>query len=376
VVYEFAGRREHMMHSLLEGLGALRPGLRVTPIGGVFLTYKQGGYRPERLINLVWVYVAAALHLVFCRPDAVLVHSSPPGIQLWTAAWASIGRIPVFCWLMDYHPEIEARGLEKRGWIRAARILREIDGRLMPRFAAIVTLDPAMTALVRQHAPYVDVLEHPTWTLGPSPGVNPVSYAPGSGAGPLRLVYTGNLGLTHDLLPLANLLEAIQRRREVVLHVVGSSRAGEARFREMGARVGAAVEVRPRVPLFSDLGVLYERLRIDAGIVVLSVDSIGLVSPSKFVGYVDFGLPLVYLGPAGTNSARVCLEFKGGFWLPPNASSTETEDVAARLLDENQMASAANGALAAARYFHGFNGRTLAALLAPRLKTLAPMAPG
>lgn len=191
VVYEFAGQPGHMMNSLVENLGTIIPGMRASYICGLFTTYRPGGLRPERLANLLWVYVRVAVHLLFRRPDAVLVQSAPPGVQLWTVAWAAVHRVPVICWLMDYHPEFEARVLEKRGHRRLARLLRSVDTSLLPRFSAMVTLDPAMTDLVRTRATALDILEHPTWVTDPTAEVAPVSYRPGSGSGPLRLAYSG-----------------------------------------------------------------------------------------------------------------------------------------------------------------------------------------
>src|SRR5208283_2213999 len=121
VVYEFAGQPDHMMHPLLENIGAMFPGTRITRLGGLFTAYRPGGLRPARLANLIWVYLRVAVHLLFRRPDAVIVQSAPPGVQLWTVAWASVGGAPVICWLMDYHPEFEARALERRGLRGLAR---------------------------------------------------------------------------------------------------------------------------------------------------------------------------------------------------------------------------------------------------------------
>lgn len=368
VVFEFAGQPGHMMHSLLANIGSMLPGMRLTYLPGLFVTYRPGGFRPERIANLVWVYVRVALHLLFRRPDAVLVQSAPPGIQLWTVAWAAIGGVPVFCWLMDWHPELEARALEQRGHSGLARLLFKVDGALMPRFAAIITLDPAMTDLVRTKTSPERVLEHPTWaTDGPSK-VAHVAYCPGSGGGPLNLVYSGNLGAAHDLAPLRRLLESVARRRAVRLVVIGGSKKGEARFQELCTGIGLAIETLPRARSLSDLRGLYEEHRIDAGIVLLSQQSAGLVSPSKYSAYINFGLPLIYLGPPGTNAATVCLQFEGGFWLPTDASPIEIDRVASGLLDKGQMAAAAAGACSAAAHFARFDGRSLAAMLVPRLR--------
>jgi hypothetical protein len=366
VVYEFAGQPDHMMQSLLDGLQELLPGIRFTFLPGLIAKYRPGGLRPERLLNLAWVYLRVAVHLLFRRTDAVLVHTAPPGIQLWAVSLATVGKVPVFCWLMDYHPEIEARRLERHAFGIAARLLRGVDARLMPRFALIIALDPAMAALARARSSPIKVLEHPTWGMNGTAAVTPVSYNPARSDGSLRLAYSGNLGAAHDLDPLRRLLAAVAIRRPVCLCVIGASPAGEGRFRDLCAELGLSVEMSPRVP-FSELRGLYEARRINAGIVLLSEESAGLASPSKFSGYINFGLPFVYLGPSGTNAATVCLQYNGGFWLPPRAGSAEIDFVAAALLDEGRMASAAAGARTAAEHFAGFNGRSLAKALAPHV---------
>jgi hypothetical protein len=370
-VYEFAGQRGHMMDSLLDSLRAELPGLKVSSISGLFPVYRPGGLRPQRVANLAWVYLRVAARLVASRPSAVLVHSAPPGVQLWTVLWASLRRVPVFFWLMDYHPELEARLLERRGLGLAARLLRAVDSRLMPRFSVIITLDGAMSALARTRSGSAEVLEHPTWGEAAAGGLAPVSYRPGGSPGPLRLAYSGNLGVAHDLAPLRALLAELVRRRPVALLVIGASAAGEGRFRELARELGFTVEAHPRVP-FGGLRPLYEERRIDAGIVLLAAESGGLVSPSKFSGYINFGLPLVYLGPAATNTALVCVRFAGGFWLPTGSGPDAVRQVAEDLLDRGRLEAAAAGARAAAAYFAGIDGRSLARALAPRLERCEP----
>jgi len=369
-VYEYARRTDDwMMSSLIESLRHKLPGLETTYLHGLFTTYQPGGLRPRRLANLAWVYLRVAWHLLVHRPDAVLVRTTPPGVQLWTVWWARFRRVPVFCWLMDYHPEMEARQLERRGYGAFARLLRCIDAALMPRFATIITLDQAMTVLARARAGGVEVLQHPTWTTSGPAALTPVSYCPGQSAEVLRLAYSGNLGAAHDLSTLGELLRALELRRPVRLYIIGASPAGEERFRQLTAGQAISIETHPRVP-FAELRGLYHRWQIDAGVVLLATESAGLVSPSKFSGYINFGIPLVYVGPPDTNTAEVCTRFQGGFWLPDNAGAREVAALAAALLDPGQVTRAATGARAAASHFAGLNSETLAALLAPRFLRL------
>jgi len=369
-IYEFASSEDHMMGSLLQNLAGELPGLRVQCVSGLFREYRPGGLRPKRLLNLAWVYAAVFLRLLGPRPTVALVHSAPPGVQLWTVFWAALRGVPVVFWLMDYHPELEARILERRGWRLGSRVLRQVDAWLMPRFEVIVTLDEAMATLARSRAGHVEVWEHPTWgTTKPLPVIEPVREPAGVGE-PLRLVYSGNLGVAHDLAPLRQLIRALVRSRPLALLVIGASADGESRFRALAAETGIELQLRPRIP-FAELPRAYAEYRVHAGIVLLAAESGGLVSPSKFSGYINFGVPLVYVGPAATNTALVCTRFGGGFWLPTSAVEDDVQAVAAKLLDAQTLAAAAAGARAAADHFARFDGQSLARLLAPRFRELA-----
>ncbi len=369
-VYEYARRTDDwMMSSLIESLRSRLPGLETVYLHGLFTTYQPGGLRPRRLANLVWVYLRVAWHLTMTRPDAVLVRTTPPAVQLWTVWWARFRRVPVYCWLMDYHPEMEARQLDRRGFGFLARWLRRIDAALMPRFATIITLDEAMAVLARTRAGGVEVLQHPTWTTSGPTALTPVAYHPGQSPDVLRLAYSGNLGAAHDLTTLGELLGALVQRRPVRLYIIGASAAGEERFRQLAAGLAIPVETHPRVA-FDGLRELYHRWQIDAGVVLLAAESAGLVSPSKFSGYINFGIPLVYVGPPDTNTAEVCTRFSGGFWLPDDASAREVAALAEALLDPRQVAEAASGARAAASHFARLNSESLATLLAPRFLQL------
>ena len=374
-VFEYPPEDEAMARSLIAGLRARRPDLEFASVHGWFREYRPGGLRPHRLGNILWVYLQAAWQVRFGRVDAVIVRSAPPGIQLWTQWWARVRRVPVICWLMDYHPEIEARLLDRRGPEFLAAWLRKIDATLMPGFALVVVLDQAMADLARRRTGGGNVEQHPTWGDARPGGLTPVSYVPGQGGRPLNLAYSGNLGVAHSLAPLAELLRAVRQRHEVNLFVIGTSPAGEGLFRRLGVDLGVSVTIHARVP-FASLPGLYEQWHIDAGIVLLKEESAGLVSPSKFSGYIDFGLPIVYFGPAGTSSAEVCVRFRGGFWIPSQPDPAALPAAVMGLLDAGAMVAAATGARAAARHFAACNGDTLAEIMSPRIPAAAGRAAG
>jgi hypothetical protein len=370
-IFEYAQPADDwMMASLVESLDAARPGLKPTFVHGFFGVYKPGGLNLRRLANLAWVYLQTAVLLPSRRYDAVLVRSTPPGIQIWTEWWARLRGVPVLCWLMDYHPEIEARQLERRGFLGLARLLRRIDSASMRRFAAVVVLDRAMARVAQSQAADVKVIEHPTWGPKGNQERPSLGYIPRNGDGPLRLAYSGNLGAAHDLSALGALLAELAERGPVELFVIGASAQGNERFQGIGASWGIKVTTRARVP-FGLLLDCYNEWHIDAGVVLMSEESSGLLSPSKFSGYIQFGLPLVYVGPPETNAHLVCSQFNGGFWLPCRASKADVAAVARSLLNGEIMKRAAEGARSADGYFSRQNQDSLAAQLAPWMKARA-----
>jgi hypothetical protein len=267
---------------------------------------------------------------------------------------------------MDYHPEIEARMLERHGVAFCASLLRRIDRASMNRFEAVIVLDRAMATIAESRAGTNPVMVHPTWGERPHAGPTPLEYTPGEDRETLRLAYSGNLGKAHDLGTFELLLRVLARRLTVELYVVGASREGNEQFQRIGAELGVKVTTHERVP-FPKLRDLYNRWHIDAGLVLLSEGSAGLLSPSKFSGYIDFGVPIIYIGPSGTNTQEACTRFKAGFALAGVADDGQVAAVADSLLNPGRMKAASEGARAAALHYSLLNNDSLAALIAPLL---------
>jgi len=357
IVFEFgATESDFMTASVRDALRARLGKREVRTLGGFLRTYRPGGARLSRVLNLAWVYVRTSWHLVFQRPDAVVVRSTPPGIQLWTVFWAGIRGVPVLCWLMDYHPELEACALERRGWTATAAFLRRIDRSAMQRFEAVVVLDDAMARIAASRSGGRPVLVHPTWSSRPPSA--PVT-VPKLKPGRRCFVYGGNLGAAHDLAPLETLLGQAALHGMVELHVIGSGASGEARFRDMARRVPVALHVHPRTP-FEKMPALFETVGADVGIVLLSDDSAGLVSPSKFSAYLAADLPILYIGPAETNSDLVCTRFGAGWSLRSRLSAESVQGTCANIWSDENVRSCAERVAEARRYFESFNGETFA----------------
>jgi hypothetical protein len=361
IIFEFGpGADENMIGDLSAGLGRRLSGVKIRWFKGLFTKYAGGGLRLPRLVNLAYMYLALPFIVLIDRPGIILVRTAPPCIQLWACLLGKIAGARVGCWLMDYHPEIEASMMAKHAALRwLAFLLRAVDKFFLRRMDFAIVLDDAMENLVRTRAPDLPLIQHPTWN-----NRSGFEHRPEPIDGELRLVYAGNLGHSHPLATFETLLPKLQQLGRVRLVTVGASTNGENRFKELAKRTGIALQCLPRTP-FNELGRLFYEHRIHAGLVFLSDETAGLVCPSKFSAYIRFGIPTVYIGPGGTSSEAVCLKFGAGCSLRNQAAPSELSAVAANLWDKKVMAGARANTRLAVEFFGARNGETLAQAIMP-----------
>ena len=123
-----------------------------------------------------------------------------------------------------------------------------------------------------------------------------------STADTLQIVYSGNLGLAHDvntIIDAIHLLKTDQRFRFIFA-------GGGARRPELAAMAGpngtGTVQMTGSVPR-SELGNLLASG--DIGLVTQRFDCCGSVVPSKVYGLLAAGRPVLFIGPAEATPARI-----------------------------------------------------------------------
>ena len=364
-VHEFGiDAGERMQYELASALAALIPSSRMRFFNGFLRRYIEGGMHPLRIINMLYMYLSLPFVVVFWRPDYIIIRTTPPGIQIWGAFIGCLFRVKVACWLMDYHPEIEAVRIERqRGFSWLASGLRRVDALALHCMHFVVVLDDAMEVRVRSRVQGVPIIQHPTW------GGKCVAFGShldtkntmSDGTRAFTLVYAGNLGHAH---PLGCLERVLRRMREFVvlkLVTVGASIPGECRFKDLGGSLDFEVNSIARVP-FVELRKLFAEKHAKLGLVLLSDETMGLVAPSKFSGYLVNGIPILYIGPKGTASYKICSQFGAGFHLCNNASDDEIDNFVRDVLGE-ALEHARMRTKQAHDYFDGLDARSLAHLI-------------
>lgn len=186
-------------------------------------------------------------------------------------------------------------------------------------------------------------------------------------SGKLRFVYLGNLGRAHDVPLFLDFLQACAREIETEVGFVGTAEASLGPVREAAAARGFRVEQHPHVA-FEQLPQKLPPLRFDYGLVAFSEKFAGLLSPSKFSGYLVANLPIVYLGPPGTNGAMVCDRFGAGRRLDRSSLAPEVlRGVLRAMLAQRGSAELTARVGEARAFFDRFDGEYLACEISRRL---------
>ena len=237
------------------------------------------------------------------RDTVVIAMTDPPLLGI-TAGWAAASRrASCIQWIQDIYPEIAVR-LTRHRWLSILAGPRDVFWRKANR---CVTLGADMAAVVIKSGVNPErVVLRSNW--GPA-GVKPL---PREADSPLRrtwglsgrfvVAYSGNFGRVHDLEPLLDLAELLRDESDFVFVFVGSG-AGERELRLRAQRGGLRnVSFQPSVPR----GQLSEGLAVaDLHAVTLLPGCENLVFPSKLYGVAAAGRPVLFIGPAGCEVARV-----------------------------------------------------------------------
>ena len=370
LIFEFSPEVDFQLRSVRDTIRKLSHGTDVECIHGFLGEYKPGGLRPARFLNLLWIYLIVPLKLVFIRPDWILVRTAPPGIQVWTSLWASFFKIPTVGWIMDYHPEIQARMFDK--WFPLnilAGCLRFIDSMSLKKLAGAIVLDEAMKDTVQEKAPDLPISIHPTWDSYQFELILDSEEQRKDNL--LNLAYAGNLSMNHPLAPIEKILENLFKKepnKEIVLHVIGTSKKGIHRFEKLAERQPIQLEIHPRMP-FDQLGTKLIELNTHYGIVLMEDAKAGLFSPSKFAGYLAAGIPVLYCGPQKTNADMICTKYGAGIAISANASESSIEAAVENLENPDMLNIHRKAVPEALGYFAEKNAGTFVTMLTSLLNS-------
>lgn len=253
-----------------------------------------------RVISYLSFYASALLRgLTVRRPDVVVSMTTPPLISLLGNAIQIVRGSRHYIWEQDVYPDIAV----DLAHIRQGSLLHRITGALADwsrkRADGIIVLGECMRdRLVQRGVPpaKISIAEH--WASSTS--ITPMP-RPGDPE-KLVLLYSGNLGLAHDLDTLLGTIAALRDDARFHFLFVGTGGRRQALSEFSAANRIDSIEMRPFVPRDK----LSEGLAAgDIGVVTQQTSACGSVVPSKAYGILAAQRPLLFIGPASAQPARL-----------------------------------------------------------------------
>ena len=277
----------------------------------------------KRCVDYLVFYLLAFLRmLTLRRQDVVVVLTTPPYI-----AWSGVAhkvihrRCKLMLWNMDCYPEVAelAEAMKPGGLL--AKLMYWANRRLFNRLDRLICLDHAMADLL---APYhakrdrsgkpLPVSVIPNWErLADYPLEASVDRWPGIDelglADRFVVLYMGNMGFGHGFDSVLDAAEQLQDEPVIFLFVGGGKRQAEV-AEQAKARGLQHVVTRPYLPWEQ---VPQAMSAAGCALITLRDDMLGVMSPSKVHANLAAGLPILYVGPEGSNVDEAVKQFDCGF---------------------------------------------------------------
>lgn len=264
------------------------------------------GGRPRARAYLDSLRRLAVRGLALPRHDVVVTMTDPPLLALAGPMLAARHGAAAIHWCHDLYPAL-LPVLGTHPPAALMRLMQAATARALRRHDRVVAIGHCMarrTAALGVPEERIAVL--PNW---PDPRIRPVPReinpfrAEHGLLGRFVVAYSGNLGLAH---PIGGVLAAAERLRseapEVLLLVIGDGRRHAELVAAAAARGLANLRILPLQP--------GERLAeslsaADLHLATMQPDACGLLVPSKVAGALAAGRPCLFLGPAGSDAARM-----------------------------------------------------------------------
>jgi len=260
--------------------------------------------RGRRLLGYVAFFLGAAPRLLVLRRQDVIVAMTTPPFVVLTAVLHRLlhRRTRIVLWSMDCYPDAAERFGELTPGGSASKLLRRLNRWLFRRVEVVVGLDGAMVELLRSQYASDD---HPQFEVLPNwERIEQFPEAAAAWEGYQELpvgdrtvvLYLGNTGVGHGF---GTVLDAADTLADDVLFLfVG----GGARWADLEREVAASglsnIVLRGYVPKDETPALM---AGADLALITLDDRGLGVMSPSKLHANLAAGLPVVYVGPEGSN---------------------------------------------------------------------------
>jgi len=281
-------------------------------------------YRKNSDLHRLWSwfrYFLGALWIVWRTPSRSLLFivAQPPYLPIlgWLRNVLTGQRYVV--WVDDIYPDLLIRlGRLSDGHI-ATRVWRWFNRLMLSRADRVFTLGPCMAEVLRQYLPGNDddrLMIVPTWVdpqaIRPLPKEeNPFAIQHGQ-VGKLTVLYSGNLGLSHDLGTMVEAAKRLQDRGDIHFMIIG-----------VGARWVEIEKAASKLPNLTLLPYQPEEVLpfslATADVAVISLDHgfEGVSMPSKTYYMMAAGAAILWLSKPPSDLQMVIEQYQCGVNVKP-----------------------------------------------------------
>ncbi|MFN2147050.1 MAG: glycosyltransferase family 4 protein, partial [Anaerolineales bacterium] len=262
----------------------------------------------KRVIDYAIFLVGALLRLTALPPqDIIITLTTPPFISLAAVLHKALHRrTKIILWSMDCYPEI----LERTGVIKPGgfvdRFLLTTNRMIFSRIDHLVCLDTAMQHLLSDRylqghdSSMISVI--PNWeslALFPS-DLQPPPLGPPDlfeMEGQFVVLYLGNAGFGHRFESVMEAAKRLQGEQIEFLFIGGGEKWP---WLEEAIRVESLANAHLHPYVAKELTPSVMAMA-DCALITMNEDALGVISPSKLHANLAMKLPILYVGPPGSN---------------------------------------------------------------------------
>lgn len=244
------------------------------------------------------------------RMDASVCLTTPPFIALVGCLLKQRRHTKLCLWTMDLYPEIAAALGALKPNSPLYRRLAGLARRVYSAADAVISLGEVMTRRLQQAGARAErITTVHNWVPGES-----VAHLPAADRQTMTLMYSGNLGLGHELETAMQAVYLLKEEKNLRVRFVGNGKLRvklEAMARDMNL---SNVEFAPPCPLAELSASLAKG---DVHLVSQRPGTEGLLAPSKLYGVLAAGRAVLYIGPDDTEAAQIVRQSGAGICVPP-----------------------------------------------------------
>ena len=263
------------------------------------------------------IFLAGALwhELRITRQDLILTLTTPPLLSIGGTILKKLRGTRHYIWEMDLFPDalVSLGALSENGW--AERALGWVSDFSRRRADGIIALGACMRRrLIARGIPKNLIHVAENWADG-----SLIRPSTGSPSKALNILYSGNLGLSHDV---DTILAAMRHFRNDPRFVF--TFAGSGVNREKLERICRAEKIGNSffVPYCTRDKLAEHFAQADIGLVTERPVCIGTVVPSKVYGIMAASKPILFVGPRRATPALIVQRFACGWQVDPGAGGS------------------------------------------------------